>query len=97
MFIGTTVEATLNAQYPAPPCESTVTGTLEAVPLDSKVYANKRFFRAWLPPGYLEQRSATRRYPVLSLFDGQDLFDLCTTRSGQDDWHVDEIVIDLIA
>ena len=37
------------------------------------------------------------RYPVLYLFDGQDLFDLCTTRPGQDEWHVDEIMTDLIA
>ena len=97
VFIGTTVGATLNAQNPSPPCKSTVTGTLEVVPLESSVYGNKRFLRVWLPPGYSEQRSATRRYPVLYLFDGQDLFDLCTTRPGQDEWHVDEIMTDLIA
>ena len=34
---------------------------------------------------------------MLYLFDGQDLFDRCTTRPGQEEWHVDEIMTGLIA
>ena len=97
ILIGTTIRSTLIAQSPASPCKSTVTGTLEVVPLVSKVYGDKRFLRIWLPAGYSEQQSATKRYPVLYLFDGQDLFDRCTTRPGEEEWHVDEIITGLIA
>ncbi|AXC15469.1 putative alpha-dextrin endo-1, 6-alpha-glucosidase [Acidisarcina polymorpha] len=96
ILIGTTIRSTLIAQSPAPPCKSTVTGTLEVVPLVSKVYGDKRFLRVWLPAGYSEQQSATKRYPVLYLFDGQDLFDRCTTRPGEEEWHVDEIMTGLV-
>src|ERR1700678_3559847 len=97
VLLGTTAHAKLNAQTVAPPCKSTVTGTLEVIPLESKVYGNKRFLRVWLPPGYSEQKSATARYPVLYLFDGQMLFDRCTSPPFPDEWHVDETLTDLIA
>ena len=95
--VGTTSGTTLKAQNPAPPCKSTVTGTLMVIPLKSTVYGNERSLRVWLPPGYSRSESSRMRYPVLYLFDGQDLFDRCTTRPGQDEWHVDEIMNDLIA
>lgn len=95
--IGTTSGTTLKAQNPALPCKSTVTGTLMVIPLKSTVYGNERSLRVWLPPGYSRSESSRMRYPVLYLFDGQDLFDRCTTRPGQDEWHVDEIMNDLIA
>ncbi|MCB1555473.1 MAG: alpha/beta hydrolase [Xanthomonadales bacterium] len=41
--------------------------------------------RVYLPPGYA---SGTRRYPVLYLFDGQNLFDARTSYAGE--WEVDE-------
>ncbi|MBB5346261.1 enterochelin esterase-like enzyme [Edaphobacter lichenicola] len=34
---------------------------------------------------------------MLYMFDGQDLFDRCTTRPGQDEWHIDETLTSLIA
>ena len=89
--------STLMAQATATPCKSTVAGVLEVVPLESKVYGDKRTLRVWLPTGYSASANSSKRYPVLYLFDGQDLFDRCTTRPGQDEWHVDESLTDLIA
>ena len=67
-------EATLKAEPQAQACQSTITGTLEMIPLESKVFGNKRLLRVWLPPGYSEPVAAAKRYPVLYLFDGQMLF-----------------------
>jgi len=97
MSFGLTNEATLEAQAPAPACKSTITGTLVVIPLASKVYGNKRFLRVWLPPGYSEPAAATKRYPVLYLFDGQMLFDRCTSQPFPEEWGVDETMTDLIA
>jgi enterochelin esterase-like enzyme len=93
LILGAFGEALLTAQ----PCKSTVTGTLEIVPFESKVYGDKRLVRVWLPTGYASSEASTKRYPVLYLFDGQDLFDRCTSRPGQDEWHVDETLTYLIA
>jgi predicted alpha/beta superfamily hydrolase len=93
LILGVVSEATLMAQ----PCQSTVTGTLEIVPFESKVYGDKRLMRVWTPTGYASPEASTKRYPVLYLFDAQDLFDRCTSRPGQDEWHVDETLTDLIA
>ena len=89
--------AKMAAQTPAPACKSTVTGTLEVISLKSKVYGSKRILRVWLPTGYSTQPSATKRYPVLYLFDGQMLFDRCTSQPFPDEWHVDETLTALIA
>jgi enterochelin esterase-like enzyme len=90
-------ERELKAEVPAQACKSTVTGTLEMVPFESKVYGDKRLMRVWLPTGYSSYKASAKRYPVLYLFDAQDLFDRCTARPGQDEWHVDETLRDLIA
>jgi enterochelin esterase-like enzyme len=90
-------EATLKAQVQTQACKSTVTGTLEMVPFESRVYGDKRLMRVWLPTGYSSSGTSKRRYPVLYLFDAQDLFDRCTSRPGQDEWHVDETLTELIA
>lgn len=42
----------------------------------------------WLPPGYDEPANAERRYPVLFLFDGQNLFEKTGAVPGE--WHADE-------
>jgi enterochelin esterase-like enzyme len=41
--------------------------------------------------------AAGKRYPVLYLFDGQMLFDRCTSQPFPDEWHVDQTLTDLIA
>ncbi len=48
----------------------------------------------WLPPSY--QTEKKRRYPVLYMHDGQNIFDPSTSFSGKD-WRVDEIADSLIA
>ena len=97
LILGIPGEATLKAEAPTQACKSTVTGTLEMVPFESKVYGDKRLMRVWLPTGYSSSKTSVKRYPVLYLFDAQDLFDRCTSRPGQDEWHVDETLTDLIA
>jgi len=45
----------------------------------------KRQIRLYLPPGYA---NSDKRYPVLYMHDGQNLFDDATAYAGE--WHVDE-------
>jgi predicted alpha/beta superfamily hydrolase len=47
----------------------------------------------WLPPGY--ETDKNRRYPVLYMHDGQNVFDPVTSAFGVD-WSIDEAVDDLI-
>jgi predicted alpha/beta superfamily hydrolase len=51
----------------------------------SRFLRNQRDIIIYLPPNYDEQ--ADRRFPVLYLHDGQNLFDGATAFNGQD-WHV---------
>ncbi|NJK90013.1 MAG: alpha/beta hydrolase [Myxococcales bacterium] len=55
--------------------------------------ANGRGIWIYLPPQYDEQ--PTRRFPVLYMLDGQNLFDASTSFAGE--WRVDETVETLIA
>ncbi len=97
LVLEVTGERALIAQRPAESCKSTVTGTLEMVPFESKIYGDKRLLRVWLPRGYSNSQASAQRYPVLYLFDGQFLFDRCTSQPFPDEWHVDETLTDLIA
>ena len=97
LILGLPNGATLKAESPEQECKSTVTGTLEMIPLESNVFGNKRLLRVWLPPGYSEPVVAAKRYPVLYLFDGQMLFDRCTSQPFPDEWRVDETMTELIA
>ena len=97
LFLVRTSERALMAAVPAQPCKSTVTGTLEIIPFESKVYGDARRLRVWLPSGYSSAQASAKRYPVLYLFDGQFLFDRCTSPPFPDEWHVDETLTDLIA
>ena len=47
----------------------------------------------WLPPGY--EADTSRRYPVIYMHDGQNVFDPATSAFGVD-WSVDETADDLI-
>lgn len=64
--------------------------------LKSKIFNNTRKLRILLPPDYSEPSSAKRRYPVLYLNDGQDLFDAESSMFTGKEWQVDETVYDLI-
>src|SRR5438045_239552 len=53
----------------------------------SRTLGNRRDILVYLPPGY--RRFLRRRYPVLYLHDGQNLFDAATAFAGVE-WGVDE-------
>src|SRR5580765_6650883 len=53
----------------------------------SRVMGNRRDVLVYLPPSY--RRFSTRRYPVLYLHDGQNVFDAATSFAGVE-WGVDE-------
>jgi predicted alpha/beta superfamily hydrolase len=73
----------------------TVTGVLRLHKFASKIFANERMLRVWLPPGYDDPQNADRRYPVLYLNDGQNLFEPSTAFAGVE-WQVDETANRLI-
>jgi predicted alpha/beta superfamily hydrolase len=54
---------------------------------------NRRDVYVWLPPSYAD--SADKRYPVIYMHDGQNLFDAHTSYAGE--WCVDETMIALAA
>jgi len=81
------------AQTPAKqPCTPTVVGTLETFELASKVFDYTRTVRVFLPPGYSDAANRERRYPVLYMFDGQNLFDACLAYDHVHEWQMDETV-----
>src|ERR1700676_2734880 len=65
------------------------TGDLRLHEFPSRIFDNTRFLRVWLPPGYDDPTNAGRRYPVLYLNDGQNLFEASTSYTGVE-WQVDE-------
>jgi predicted alpha/beta superfamily hydrolase len=71
------------------------TGDLRIHEFKSQVFRNTRFIRVWLPPGYDEPSERARRYPVLYLNDGQNLFEPALSFTGVE-WQVDETADRLI-
>lgn len=65
--------------------------------LQSKVFNNTRSIRVLLPPDYDLPANHKRRYPVLYLNDGQNLFDVSTSVFNPLEWEVDETFVKLIA
>lgn len=65
---------------------SVVGNVLALTQLESPQLGNRRDLLVYLPPSYLE--GGTRRYPVLYMQDGQNLFDAHTSYAGE--WCVDE-------
>jgi predicted alpha/beta superfamily hydrolase len=70
---------------------------LRLEPFPSAVFANTRTLRVLLPPGYDAPGNRERRYPVLYLNDGQNLFDAATSTFTGREWRVDETVRALAA
>lgn len=85
------------ATAPVTSCQSTATGDLRLHQLESRTFGNKRSIRVLLPPGYDAPDNHLRRYPVLYLLDGQNLFDACLSDVSHREWRVDETVYELIA
>ena len=70
-------------------------GKVTLVPnVQSPQLGNARTLRIYLPPSY--QENAAKRYPVLYMHDGQNLFDAKTAAYGVE-WGVDETVNRLVA
>ena len=59
----------------------------------SRLLGNAREILVYLPPGY---RGSRRRYPVLYMNDGQNVFDAATSFTGTE-WGIDETCERLIA
>jgi enterochelin esterase-like enzyme len=84
-------------ETPAPKdCKPTIVGTVENFELPSAVFSFTRTVRVFLPAGYNDAANRARRYPVLYLFDGQNLFDACLAYDHVHEWQVDETVTRLI-
>src|SRR5213595_3576816 len=58
----------------------------------SDILGNRRDVLVYLPPGY--RRFSRRRYPVLYLHDGQNVFDAATSFAGVE-WGADETALRL--
>lgn len=66
----------------------TLTGNIQPHPaFASRLLRNERDVLVYLPTGY--RRSTRRRYPVLYLHDGQNVFDAATSFGGVE-WGADE-------
>ena len=62
--------------------------------IDSPQLKNRRALRIYLPPGY--DQSPFKRYPVIYMHDGQNLFDARTAAYGEE-WRIDETIDSLVA
>lgn len=74
-----------------------VTGTVKRVEVRGGAggaEAMTRDLLVWLPEGYDEPKNADRSYPVLYMFDAQNLFDQMPGVPGE--WNIDETLTDLI-
>ena len=69
-----------------------ITGTVERLTLPTDLIA-AREVEVWLPPSYASQPD--RRYPVLYMHDGQNVFDPEQSRYSGWDWGVDEAMTEL--
>ena len=78
----------------APPVPPGVTGSLRTHESVSSKFVDARRVDVWLPPSYGEDPS--RRFPVLYMHDGQNLFDPALSYIGVD-WGVDEAMTRLAA
>jgi len=61
------------------------TGNIERLGRIASLHVTPREVQVWLPPGY--EREPARRYPVLYLHDGQNVFD---AQAAGSEWQVDE-------
>ena len=77
-------------------CKSTVSGDLRIHSLASDIFNNTRSIRVLLPPGYDAAENRSKRYPVLYMLDGQNLFDACLSDVSHVEWRLDETVYRLI-
>lgn len=78
---------TQEQEKPNQKVEDKVKGTIKVIPeFYSPELDTENIVRIYLPPDYEESE---KRYPVIYMLDGQNLFD-SSTASYQKEWHVDE-------
>lgn len=77
-----------------PPVPPGVTGMLETRERFESRFVDPRRVDVWLPPSY--GKDPSRRYPVLYMHDGQNLFDPALSYIGVD-WGLDEAITNLSA
>lgn len=75
--------------------EHSITDMLDVFPFTSKMLGNTRTIRVFLPGNYFSPQNRARRYPVLYLQDGQNLFDKATAFRNVE-WEVDETIDHLV-
>lgn len=80
------IVAIAHAQIPV-----NVTGTIRLVESFSSKYVPARTIAVWLPEDY----DSAKKYPVLYMHDGQNLFD-STVTWNHEEWKVDETITKLI-
>lgn len=78
------------------PCKSTVVGDLRQHSIESAIFHNTRTIRVLLPAHYDDAANRAKRYPVLIMLDGQNLFDACLSDVSHEEWKIDETVARLI-
>lgn len=78
-------------------CKSTVSGDLHVHTLKSTIFGNERKVRVLLPERYGDAANKDRRYPVLYMLDGQNVFDACLSDVSHHEWGADEAVRKLVA
>jgi hypothetical protein len=76
---------------PGPPIQPVRTGTIRTHPGFTSKFLGPRDVIVYLPPGY--DKEPSRRYPVLYMHDGQNLFD--ASAAGME-WQMDETAEKLI-
>lgn len=79
---------------PVPVTGPGITGTVQRHAAMPSAHVAARNVDVWLPPGY--GQDPQKRYPVLYMHDGQNLFDPATSY-GNVDWAVDEAMTRLLA
>jgi pullulanase len=80
----TTLQLTVAAWADGAPPPETITGDVR--PFAVPEFLGGRRVWVWLPAGY--DAAAARRYPVLYMLDGQNVFNAATSFAGE--WQVDE-------
>lgn len=78
----------------APTRIDSITGSVQVLQLETKLLPGPRTLRVYLPPGY--EREPRRRYPVLYLHDGQNVFSGLTSFLPNGEWKADEAAQALI-
>ncbi|MCW5943744.1 MAG: alpha/beta hydrolase [Fimbriimonadaceae bacterium] len=82
-------------ERPQPERKTSITGTVKSIKgFESKVLGNARDVWVYLPPDY--DKEPSRRYPVLYMHDGQNVFDGMTSYLPNMEWRADEAAEALI-